>query len=39
MLEVLGIATPKADLDLIKQPLRAGEIDYKTRSGGKKGHN
>jgi phage-related protein len=34
-----GIATPKADLDLIKRRLRAAEQDYKTRSDGKEGRN
>lgn len=34
-----GIATPKADLDLIKRRLRAAEQDYKTRAGCKEGHN
>ncbi len=34
-----GIATPKADLDLIKRRLRAAEKDHKIRSGGTRGHN
>ena len=32
-----GIATPKADLDLIKRRLRSAEKDYKSRSGGTRG--
>ena len=32
-----GVATPKADLDLIKRRLRAAEEDHKTRSGGARG--
>jgi len=34
-----SIATPKADLGLIKRRLRAAEQDYKKRSGSKKGQN
>ena len=34
-----GIATPKADMDLIKRRLRAAEKDHKTRSVGTRGHN
>jgi phage-related protein len=33
------IATPKADLDLIKRRLRAAEEDHRTRSSGKRVHN
>jgi len=34
-----GIATPKADLDLIKRRLRAAEKDHETRSVGTRGHS
>jgi phage-related protein len=32
-----GIATPKADMELIKRRLRAAENDYKIRSGRTRG--